>query len=375
LTASDQHGDVIVVGGGLHGCSTALHLARKGLRPIVLEQAHTGRHASGVNAGGVRRLGRHPAEIPLSVASMAIWRDIAALVDDDCGFHRTGQIKVAENQTDMEVLAARAKALRDLGFTHEEPIGRDELRALVPAVSPHCVGALISRDDGHANPFQTVTAFRLKAEKLGVRFRQGARAERIERTGNHWTVETGASRFEAPVLVNCAGAWADRIAAQLGEAAPLRVEAPMLMITERVAPFLRPVIGAASRPLSFKQFDNGTVLIGGGHRGRADRDASTTELDFAGLAVSARTAADIFPLMRCVRVVRCWAGIEAVMPDEIPVIGPSATAADAYHAFGFSAHGFQLGPIVGRLLAELIVDGRTDLPIDPFRISRFNASA
>jgi sarcosine oxidase subunit beta len=63
------------------------------------------------------------------------------------------------------------------------------------------------------------------------------------------------------------------------------------------------------------------------------------------------------------------------MPDEIPVIGPSATAADAYHAFGFSAHGFQLGPIVGRLLAELIVDGRTDLPIDPFRISRFNASA
>ena len=373
MTASDQHGDVIVVGGGLHGCSTALHLARKGLRPIVLEQAHTGRHASGVNAGGVRRLGRHPAEIPLSVASMAIWRDIAALVDDDCGFHRTGQIKVAENQTDMEVLAARAKALRDLGFTHEEPIGRDELRALVPAVSAHCVGALISRDDGHANPFQTVTAFRLKAEKLGVRFRQGARAERIERTGTHWTVETGASRFEAPVLVNCAGAWADRIAAQLGEAAPLRVEAPMLMITERVAPFLRPVIGAASRPLSFKQFDNGTVLIGGGHRGRADRDASTTELDFAGLAVSARTAADIFPLMRGVRVVRCWAGIEAVMPDEIPVIGASATTAAAFHAFGFSAHGFQLGPIVGRLLAELIVDGHTDLPIDPFRISRFNA--
>jgi sarcosine oxidase subunit beta len=176
------------------------------------------------------------------------------------------------------------------------------------------------------------------------------------------------------VLVNCAGAWADRVARQLGEAAPLRVEAPMLMITERVAPFLRPVIGAASRPLSFKQFDNGTVLIGGGHRGRADRDASTTELNFAGLAVSARTAAEIFPLMRGVRVVRCWAGIEAVMPDEIPVIGPSATAADAYHAFGFSAHGFQLGPIVGRLLAELIVDGHTDHPIDPFRISRFNAS-
>jgi len=375
LTASDRHGDVIVIGGGLHGCSTALHLARKGLRPIVLEQAHTGRHASGVNAGGVRRLGRHPAEIPLSVAAMEIWLDIAALVDDDCGFHSTGQIKVAENQTDMEKLAARAKALRDLGFTHEEPIDRDELRALVPAVSPHCVGALISREDGHANPFRTVTAFRLAGERLGVRFHQGARAEKVEWVGDRWTVQTAAERFEAPVLVNCAGAWADRVAAQLGEAAPLMVEAPMLMITERVAPFLRPVIGTASRPLSFKQFDNGTVLIGGGHRGQADRDASITELNFAGLAVSARTAAEVFPLMRGVRVVRCWAGIEAVMPDEIPVIGPSATAADAYHAFGFSAHGFQLGPIVGRLLAELIVDGHTDHPIDPFRISRFNAVA
>jgi sarcosine oxidase subunit beta len=364
---------VIVVGGGLHGCSTALHLARKGLRPIVLEQAHTGRHASGVNAGGVRRLGRHPAEIPLSVASMEIWHDIAALVDDDCGFHRTGQIKVAESEAEMATLTRRAQSLYDLGFAHEEPIGREELRALVPAVSPHCVGALISRDDGHAIPFRTVTAFRRKGEKLGVRFRQGVHAGRIDRTGNRWTIETGAGPFEAPVLVNCAGAWADRIAAQFGEAVPLRIEAPMLMITERVAPFLGPVIGAAGRPLSFKQFDNGTVLIGGGHRGHADRDASTTELNFAGLAVSARTAADIFPLMRGVRVVRCWAGIEAVMPDEIPVIGASATADAAYHAFGFSAHGFQLGPIVGRLLAELIVDGHTDLPIDPFRISRFNA--
>ena len=375
MTVSGRQGDVIVIGGGLHGCSAALHLARKGLRPIVVEQAHTGRHASGVNAGGVRRLGRHPAEIPLSVAAMEIWHDIAALVDDDCGFVHTGQIKVAENEADMETLAARAQSLRDLGFTHEEPIGRDELRALVPAVSPHCVGGLISRDDGHANPFRTVTAFRLAAERLGVRFHQGAGAERIERAGDRWTVETAAGRFEAPVLVNCAGAWADRIAARLGEAVPLRVEAPMLMITERVAPFLGPVIGTASRPLSFKQFDNGTVLIGGGHRGRADRDASTTELDFAGIAVSARTAGEIFPLMRGVRVVRCWAGIEAVMPDEIPVIGPSATAEDAYHAFGFSAHGFQLGPIVGRILAELIVDGRTDLPIDPFRISRFDAPA
>ena len=74
-TATPSPG-VIVIGGGIHGCSTALHLALLGVKVLVIEKDHAGRHASGVNAGGVRRLGRHPAEIPLSVASMAIWHDI-----------------------------------------------------------------------------------------------------------------------------------------------------------------------------------------------------------------------------------------------------------------------------------------------------------
>ena len=149
----------------------------------------------------------------------------------------------------------------------------------------------------------------------------------------------------------------------------------MLMITERVPPFLTPVVGATGRLLSFKQFENGTVLIGGGHRGRAHRHTGATELDFKGLAVNAKTAAEIFPLIRGTKVVRCWAGIEGVMPDMIPVIGPSETVQGAFHAFGFSTHGFQLGPIVGRIIAELIVDGRSPLPIEPFRISRFNTIA
>lgn len=363
--------DAVIVGGGLHGCSAALHLARAGLRPLVLEQSYAGRHASGVNAGGVRRLGRHPAEIPLSVASMELWHDIRALVDDDCGFVASGHVKVAESEAEMETLRRRAAMVRGLGFDHEEPIGQKELRELLPAVSGHCVGGLVSRADGHANPFRTVTAFRRAAKRLGGEVHPGFRVERVERHGSLWRVSGPAGTVEAPILVNCAGAWADRIAAQLGEPVPLKAEAPMLMITERVAPFITPVVGATGRPLSFKQFANGTVLIGGGHRGIANRDHERTTLNLAALAASARTAFEIFPLMRDVRVVRAWAGIEAVMPDEIPVIGPSRTAPQAFHAFGFSAHGFQLGPIVGRIIAELVTTGRTALPLDPFRIDRF----
>jgi sarcosine oxidase subunit beta len=118
---------------------------------------------------------------------------------------------------------------------------------------------------------------------------------------------------------------------------------------------------------------NGTVLIGGGYKGRADRDANWTDLDFTGLSLSSKTVWDLFPIMRSAEIVRCWAGIEARMPDDIPVIGPSSTSEGVFHAFGFSGHGFQLGPIVGAILAELITSGSTNLPIKPFEIGRFGS--
>ncbi len=131
------------------------------------------------------------------------------------------------------------------------------------------------------------------------------------------------------------------------------------------------MIGAQGRTLSFKQYDNGTVLIGGGYRGRANRDANRTDLDFAKLADNARTAAALFPIMHEAQIVRAWAGIEARMPDDIPVIGPSSTSPGVFHAFGFSAHGFQLGPAVGQVMAELVTTGRSNVPIDGLSIDRF----
>jgi sarcosine oxidase, subunit beta len=364
--------EVIIIGGGIHGCSAALHLARRGVKVLVLEKDHAGRHASGVNAGGVRRLGRHPAEIPLSIASMAIWHRIRDLVDDDCGFDRNGQVKVAESEAELALLKARVDEVRALGFTHEELIDQRELREVVPAIADHCVGAIFCREDGAANPYRTTLAFRRAAVRAGATFIEGARVTALKREGRSWRVDTadGASHAAA-AIVNCAGAWADRVAAQLGESAPVIPSAFMLMISDRQPPFITPVVGATARPLSFKQFANGTVLIGGGYQGTLDRDANWTNLDFRGLALSAKTVWDLFPIMRNAGIVRAWAGIEARMPDDIPVIGPSATAEGVFHAFGFSGHGFQLGPISGAIMAELATTGRTNLPIEPFHISRF----
>ncbi len=364
--------DVLIIGGGLHGCSAALQLARRGARVLVLEKDYAGRHASGVNAGGVRRLGRHVAEIPLSIASMEMWHRIRDLVDDDCGFESHGQVKVAENEAELETLRKRVAEVRALGFTHEELIDQRELREIVPAIAEHCMGAIYCRADGAANPYRTTNAFRRAAEHAGARVVEGARVGELRRDGRNWRVTTAdGAQHAAPILVNCAGAWADRIAADLGESVPVIPAAFMLMISNRQPPFIKPVLGATGRPLSFKQFQNGTVLIGGGYKGTLERDTNWTELDFRGLALSAKTVWDLFPAMRDAQIVRAWAGIEARMPDDIPVIGPSSTAEGVFHAFGFSGHGFQLGPISGAIMAELVTTGRTNLPIGPFSITRF----
>lgn len=363
--------EVLIIGGGLMGFSTALHLAMRGTRCMVLDKDSPGRHASGVNAGGLRQLNRHPAEIPLSVAAAAMWHDIAALVDSDCDARFPGQIRVAENASDMQALEERASMVRALGYHHEEIIGRRELYQLVPALTPHCEGALICRSDGYGRPFHALDAFRRKALSLGVAYHAAARVDAMEHGSQGWRLTTPKGEFRAPVLVNCAGAWAGRIAAALGDEVPVTAAAPMLMITERLPHFVDPVIGAASRKLSFKQMQNGTLLIGGAHLAELDMARQRTEMNWAKLASSARTVTALFPQLKNVRIVRTWAGIEAFVPDNLPVIDRSRGSADAYHAFGFSAHGFQLSPVVGKILSQLILDGESELPIQAFAVARF----
>jgi len=363
--------DILIIGGGLHGLSAALYLAQAGLQVRLVEKDHIGRHASSVNAGGVRQLGRALPEIPLAAAANTIWQNIEDLVGDNCCFRRVGQIKVAETSEDLAALETRRKSIAALGFNHEEMIGDDELYHLLPALKPDCVGGMVVRTDGHANPFQTVQAFRQKSLALGVKMSEDCPVTAISRSGNIWQVTTAKGEFGAPVVINCAGAWGGEIAQILGDNIPLRATALMLMITERLAPFIKPVVGSQARPLSFKQFDNGTVLIGGAYQGTAYPARNKTSLDFAGLAKNAASAAILFPAMKNAQVLRCWAGIEGHTPDEMPVIG-AGSAKGIFHCFGFSAHGFALAPIGGQIIRDLVISGKSTLPISAFSPHRFS---
>lgn len=366
--------DVAVIGGGIHGCSAALNLARRGLKVIVLERDRVGRHASSANAGGVRTLLRHEAEIPLALEARKIWHDIARDVGEDCGYHTTGQVAVAETEAALDDLAARHGRLQDLGYDHEELIDARTLKELVPGIAQNVLGGLVARGDGAASPFHATRAFRRAAEAEGVHIHEAAQVSRLEQAGSGWRVHWNGTSADVGTVVNTAGAWGDRVAAMVGETIALSWFLPMMMVTGRVERFLDPVVINTSRPLSFKQMPNGTLLIGGGRPAQGDREKMTYRLDVKGLRASAQTVCDLFPLLQDAPIVRAWAGFEGRFEDDIPVIGPSRVAKGIFHAFGFCGHGFQLSPIVGRLMAELVTEGKTSLPIDGFAVDRFDAA-
>ena len=367
--------DAVVIGGGLHGCTAALNLGLRGRRVLLLERGRVGRHASGANAGGVRSTNRHVAELPLAAAALERWRTLSDTLGEDVEFHAGGHLLLAENEREVAVIEERAARTAALGYDFERVIRANEVRHLAPALAPRVLAALYAETDGSANPMRTVAATRRRAEANGVRVREGEEVVALDRQGEGWIVRTATGAHATPLVVNCAGAWGARVAAMAGdEGVPLIPEAPMMMVTARTAPFLEPVIQTIGRKLTLKQVANGTVVIGGGHRARL-AEGEEPELDPAELAISAATVADLLPNLAAVPVTRAWAGLEGFMPDRIPVIGPGARHPGVLHAFGFSGHGFQLGPIVGEILADLATTGRSALPVEPFRITRFAGTA
>jgi sarcosine oxidase subunit beta len=367
--------DALVIGGGLHGLSAALQLKRRGASVILLERARIGRHASGASAAGVRTLYRARAELPASLVSMQMWHEIESLVGDDCGFRATGQLQIAESEAELAQIRGRVERLRQDGFTHEEMVDLAELRALVPALAPHCIGGAIARRDGAADPHRTLAAFLRAALAAGALVHEGIGVSRLERRGNVWRAGDGSSCFEAPLLVNAAGAWAGQIAAMAGDPVWLGTKASMMIVTERIAPFVRPTISATGRKLSFKQTSQGTLLIGGGQQGRADLQGENAEVDALTLAKSAAAAIALFPTVGRLRIVRTWAGLEARTSDDLAIVGLSPSAPGLMHLFGFSGHGFQLVPALGVVAAELLLDGRSRLDVSGLALQRFTRQA
>ncbi|WP_164512361.1 NAD(P)/FAD-dependent oxidoreductase [Oceaniglobus ichthyenteri] len=364
--------DVAVVGGGLIGLSIALAVARGGQRVTVFEGEGVGRHASSASAGGVRSLNRHPAEIALVRAALPLWAGLAQDLGQGVGFFASGQLRVAEDDAALAALEKRAALTRDLGFTHEVMLDRAALFAREPGVARHCLGALLVADDGFADPLATLRAYRAAAQRAGVTICQNRPVRGLARDGGGITVQTDTGGVRANAVVNAAGAWGGQIAAQLGEPVPVEPRGLQMSVTAPLPSFVNGVIGSEGRKLSLKQMANGTVVIGGAYQGNVDASARMARPLQRRVAANLATAAHLFPALAPARIIRSWAGIEGWSQDALPVIGPSKTMPGVIHAFGFSGHGFALVPLIGPLVAQMLMGKNPTVSLTQFDISRFS---
>jgi sarcosine oxidase subunit beta len=195
-SAVANEADVLVIGGGLHGSSSAFFLASRGARVTVLEADYVGRHASGVNAGGVRTLGRPLPEIPLALMSREIWHNIVETIGDDAGFVASGQMKIAESEAELDECRARVALLEAHGFAHEKIIDRASVLELEPALAPHVTGAIWVEQDGYALPYRTTAAFRRAAQARGPCFMKARRFNASSSAASAGTRRRPAARFQ-----------------------------------------------------------------------------------------------------------------------------------------------------------------------------------
>jgi sarcosine oxidase subunit beta len=361
--------DVAIVGGGIAGCAAAVALREAGLTVVVLEKDLCGAGASGVNFGGVRQQGRDLAELPLARRARPLWDWLAERLGEDVEFQATGHLKLARSETDMAQLERYAGDAAEHGLALEL-LGTKAIRSRAPWLGPDVIGASLCAEDGQANPRLVGPAFARLARRVGADVREHAAVIGSARSGDGFATRTEGIEVHSRFVVNCAGVAAGRVAQWFGEDVPLRPLVPNMLVTEPLPFFIDRSIGVCGGGVYLRQIARGNVILGGGG-GWGDAECKRSRPATAtSLAAMASTIA-LVPALAGRLVIRTWAGIDGAMPDHIPVIGFSATTPKLVHAFGFSGHGFQLGPLVGQVIAELITNGESTSPLAPFAIERF----
>ncbi|TGP95517.1 MULTISPECIES: FAD-binding oxidoreductase [unclassified Mesorhizobium] len=371
--------DVIVLGGGLMGAASAYFLARRGARVALVERNRIGSGATVASFGNIRRTGRHLSQLPLAHRSLRLWGEAEKMFGRDVEFRATGHIRLIFDEGSLADMRAYAEAARPWGLELEE-LGPNEIRSRFPGLGPGAIAASFSPHDGSGNPRLIAPAFAEAARRLGAEIVENAEVQTIRHTGSSFAVASSKGTFDAENLLNTAGAWGARIAAQFGEAVPLDARGPQMGVTEPLPHRILPVVGIWTRDKDhgayLRQVERGNIVFGGAaERVTVDLDPGHAATDPKRLPAQLRAVARLLPAIAQATIIRTWSGCEGYVRDMLPVMGRSTTTPGLFHAFGFSGHGFQLGPGVGDVMAELITTGRCETPLDDFRVNRFGGAA
>lgn len=371
--------DVVIVGGGIMGASAAFFLRQRGASVVLLERGLVGQQASGVNFGNVRRQGRFLPQLPLAHRSRAIWGRLPELIGHDAEFIATGHVRVVYDEAQFAAIEQYAKDAKGWGLDLEI-LGGAELRKRFPFFGPEPCGGSYAPHDGHANPRLAAPAFGRAAKLGGAQVVENCEVRHIEKSGTDFRVTAADGlTVAAPAALICSGAWGGAMSAAFGEPVPIAPKGPTMAVTEPMPYGIVPVVGVSTKieheGVYFRQVKRGNIVFGGGRRNPAYLDERRANVNPNWTLAQLHELRRIVPALGRLHVLRTWSGVEGYMSDDIPIMGPSAKVSGLYYAFGFCGHGFQLGPGVGDVMAELIAIGATTTPIEPFHIRRFAPAA
>ncbi len=362
--------DVIIIGGGIVGSSIAFRIAEKKHSVILLEKGRVGEEASGRNGGGVRQQDRDPAEIPLAMKAIEIWAGMKDELDWDVGYRRGGNLHYAHSQEKMDLLQQRAKREIKLGL-EVEMLTPEATRRMTPALSEkvELFGAKYCPSDGTANPLLVTKAIVRMARHRGVQICEHAPVTQLQVKNEKVTAAvTKTNVYEGDVFVNAAGPWSKGICNQIGLDVPITVQGESKLVSEILPPMIEQFV--QSDQFYFRQALEGNFHIAG-ELTKRPVNVFEKDVDFDTFIDVSRWLPTFFPFLRNVNVIRCFTGLIHYTPDRLPIIDNAPGFENLFLTAGFSGHGFCLGPAVGKLMAEWIVDGKSSLDLNPFRWDRF----
>ncbi|MCA9861078.1 MAG: FAD-binding oxidoreductase, partial [Thermomicrobiales bacterium] len=301
--------------------------------------------------------------------------NLAAELEADTEYRQQGNLRLALSESDVPIIRGVVDASATAGIPIEYLDSIDDVHAIAPALTDQIFGASYCPSDGHANPSKTVLAFAAAATRHGAVIRTGVDVTAIATASGKVTgVETTEGPLAADVVIVAAGIYTPRLLGTLGLNLPLDIRHVPAVQSVPLPPMLAPVIGVASGMFAGRQQVDGRLrltLNGTAWNGGEWHDQYSVQPTLEQVRDTIEFAVGILPAVRDLRVAQVWGGLLDLTPDALPVIERSPDVDGLIIAAGFSGHGFCLGPITGQILADLAVVGSTELPIEPFQLTRF----